>query len=109
VFPRYFIEHPTEVRDLYLGPASYFWAALAGPIYVLRMAGIRGALRAAGPTLLCLLVLAAVVAVTMYLPKPIQAVSLVAAPLLLFAYQARRIVELVRVIYAARGWTVHQI
>ena len=51
MFPRYFIEHPTEVRDLYLGPASYFWAALTGPIYVLRVAGLRGALKAAGPTL----------------------------------------------------------
>ena len=109
MFPRYFIEHPTEVRDLYLGPASYFWAALTGPLYVLRVAGLRGALKAAGPTLLSLLMLVAVIAATMYLPKPLQAIGLIAAPILLFAYQARRIVELVRIIYAARGWTVHQI
>lgn len=109
MFPRYFIEHPTEVRDLYIGPASYFWAALAGPIYVLRVAGVRGAMKAAGPTLLLLLALVGVVAVTMYLPKPIQAIGLVSVPLLLFAYQARRVVQLVRTIYAARGWTVHEI
>jgi hypothetical protein len=109
VFPRYFIEHPTEVREVYLGPASYFWAALAGPLYVLCMAGLRGALKAAGPTLLSLFALAAVIAATMYLPKPLQAIGLVAAPVILFAWQARRIVELLRMIYAARGWTVHRI
>jgi hypothetical protein len=109
VFPHYFIEHPTEVRDIYLGPASYLWAALAGPIYGLHVAGLRGALKACGPTLLSLLVLAAIVAGSMYLPKPIQAIGLVAAPVFLFAYQARRIVEEMRAIYAARGWMVHQI
>ena len=109
MFPRYFIEHPTEVRDLYLGPASYFWAALTGPLYVLRVAGLRGALKAAGPTLLSLIILMVAIAATMYLPEPIQAISLVGIPVFLFAYQARKIVQLVRVIYAARGWTVHQI
>ena len=56
-----------------------------------------------------MIILMVAIAATMYLPKPIQAISLVGIPVFLFAYQARKIVQLVRVIYAARGWTVHQI
>lgn len=109
MFPHYFIQHPTEVRDVYLGPGAYILAALAGPLFALRTAGLRAAMAAAGPTLLALAALAVTFAATMYMSKATQSIVLVFALIWLVVYQARKVIEIIRTAYSELGWIVHEI
>lgn len=109
MFPQYFIEHPTEVRDVYIGPGSYVWAALVGPLYALRVAGLRAGLIAAGPTLLALAALAITFAATMYVSKTTQFILLGTGIVFVAVYQSRKVVQVVRAAYIRLGWTVHEI
>ena len=109
MFPHYFIQHPTEVRDVYLGPGSYVWAALVGPFYALRIAGLRAGMIAAVPTLMALAALAITFAASMYVSKTTQLILLVTGIVFVAVYQSRKVVQVVRAAYTRLGWTVHEI
>lgn len=109
MFTAYFMEHPSEPRDIVIDRWSYLLAAIAGPFYALWLAGYREALKVAAFSLLAIAAIIVVIGVTSYMSYFNQALGLVGAALAYFAFQAHKTIAIVKRTFMRRGWCVNEI